>query len=188
MVKIDSSVRCVGIGILLIFVIQALISGPLRESFGWCDKSWCSPYRTAMDRCFNKRSGPIYDDRLTDLCEKQIERFGNQHGDLPGVATPHLPYGGMNKSILRLLNQGNMNIAEGFNSSNYAFVPRDMSGEQKGPPKPSDTEHVSSMGQHLKLQMIEHLTEKVPGQTFSFNWGSKEPHVVEEDDDGYQTA
>jgi len=162
------------------------MSRPMRESFGWCKGSWCSPYRTRMDRCYNQNAGPIYDDRLRRMCETQLaENFGNQTGALPGVSRAGAPYGGANKNFIRLLNQGNMNI-ENFDpvTDAYAFVPHEMSGQVKGPPSPVDSEHVESMGEHLKMSppMVEHLTQKVPGQNFTFMFGDpRGPQVIESD-------
>jgi hypothetical protein len=136
-----------------------------------------------MDNCYNANTGPIYDDRVRQMCERQIgmERFDN----LPGVATPGKPFGGMNMKMLKLLNQHNPNIEhygeddEKFSpqdlpiyADSYSFVPAGMTGlERHGGVEAADTERTALMGQHLKRELREHLMEKDDQRDREFTWG-----------------
>jgi hypothetical protein len=107
-----------------------------------------------MDNCYNANTGPIYDDRVRQMCERQIgmERFDN----LPGVATPGKPFGGMIPIY----------------ADSYSFVPAGMTGlERHGGVEAADTERTALMGQHLKRELREHLMEKDDQRDREFTWG-----------------
>lgn len=142
--------QCLGVGLLVIFLIWALAGG-LREGFFWPSCApMCPPYRQCMDNCALAHSGPTYNtvDCCDSLCSGKL---------MEGFETPTQSLGAlgaakgaqwMDSNILKLLNKHNYSQF-GPHSQGGGNLVEGIIGLQKGRECDSCATIIGGDGQHM---------------------------------------